>query len=202
MNTAADQPSPFFYLTLVHLHDQTADLLPLLPHLLPWKPIVQAYRQLKVHHWVLQRQADISVQENHATVRLNISFLSVNMGSGARVYLKEALGILQQIQTAVAAVVLLRNSAVGAPHVVLCKETRGPPADLPLYLQVAEQRTSTNRQLMIKHPSNSTAEGESYQKRWQVKPVLNEFWTVTLFFFKNKLAWRSRTLLLSERQMR
>lgn len=91
---------------------------------------------------------------------------NVIMGSGACVYLKEALGILQQIQTAVAAVVLLRNSTVGAPHGVLCKETRGPPADLPLYLQVAEQRTSTNRQIMIKHPSNSTAEGDSCQKRW------------------------------------
>lgn len=87
------------------------------------------------------------------------------MGSGACVYLKEALGILQQIQTAVAAVVLLRNSTVGAPHGVLCKQARGPPADLPLYLQVAEQTTSTNRQFMIKQPSNSTAEGDSYQKR-------------------------------------
>lgn len=167
MNAAGAQPSSFFHLTLVHLHDQTADLLPLLPHLLPWKPIVQAYRQLKVHHWVLQRQADISVQENHATVRLNITFLknfcfvwlwdgfrslerkrNVIMGWDACVYLKEALGILQQIQTAVAAVVLLRNSTVGAPHVVLCKQTRGPPADLPLYLQVAEQinQSSVNDQ--------------------------------------------------------
>lgn len=179
MNAAAAQPSPLFNLTLAHLHDQTADLLPLLPHLLPWKPIVQAYWQLKVHHWVLQRQADVSVQENHATVCLNISFLknfcfvwlwgrfrslerkrNVIMGRGACVYLKEALGILQQIQTTVTAVVLLRNSTVGAPHGVLCKQTRGPPADLPLYLQVAEERTSTNRQFMIKDPSNSTAEGD------------------------------------------
>lgn len=90
---------------------------------------------------------------------------NVIIGSDACVYLEEALGILQQIQTAVAAVVLLRNPTVGAPHVDLCKQTRGPPADLPLYLQVAEESTSTNRQLMIKHPSNSTAEGDSYQKR-------------------------------------
>lgn len=55
-----------------------------------------------------------------------------------RLYLQEALGVLQQVQAAVAAVVLLGNPAGGAPHAVWGEETRRPPADLPLHLQVAE----------------------------------------------------------------
>lgn len=60
-------------------------------------------------------------------------------------YLQEALCVLKQVQSTVAAVVLLRDSAVGAPHVVRPKETRRPPPDLPLHLQVAaddEEETS------------------------------------------------------------
>lgn len=144
---------------------------------------------------------DASIQENHATVWLNISFLGnfcfvwlwdrfrslegktkVIMGSDVCVYLKEALGILQEIQTTVAAVVLLRNSTVGAPHRVLCKQTRCPPADLPLHLQVAEERTSIKHQLRIKHPSNSTVEDDSYWKKCKLNVFLNEFWTVAMFF--------------------
>lgn len=59
---ASSASSSSFRLTLVHLHYQTADLFPLLPHLLPWEPVVQAYRQFKVHHRVLRSQSDASVQ--------------------------------------------------------------------------------------------------------------------------------------------
>lgn len=58
-----------------------------------------------------------------------------------RAYLQEALGVLQQVESTVAAVVLLRNSAVGAPHAVGREETRRPPPDLPLHLQVAKDST-------------------------------------------------------------
>lgn len=63
-----------FSLTLVHLHDQPADLFPLLSHLLPWEPVVQAYRQLKVHYRVLRSQSDISVQSRDTSVPLSFSF--------------------------------------------------------------------------------------------------------------------------------
>lgn len=53
-------------------------------------------------------------------------------------YLQEALGVLQQVQATVAAVVLLRDPAVGAPHAVRRELTRRPPPDLPLHLQVAK----------------------------------------------------------------
>lgn len=142
----------------MHLHDQTADLFPLLPHLLPWEPVVQAYRQFKVHHRVLRSQSDVSDQSRDATAQLNFTSLKETSGvvrlrdrvvsldldavrgSGVRTYLQEALGVLQQVQPAVAAVVLLRNPTVGAPHGVGREETRRSPADLPLHLQVAEQR--------------------------------------------------------------
>lgn len=69
--------------------------------------------------------------------------MGAGRGSGACAYLQEALGVLQQVQSAVAAVVLLRNPAVGAPHGVWREQTRRSPADLPLHLQVAEGRKSS-----------------------------------------------------------
>lgn len=52
-------------------------------------------------------------------------------------HLQEALGVLQQVESTVAAVVLLRNSAAAAPDAVRREETRRLPAHLPLHLQVA-----------------------------------------------------------------
>lgn len=63
-------------------------------------------------------------------------------GSAVCAYLQEGLGVLQQVQPAVTAVVLLRNPTVGAPHGVGHEETRRSMADLPLHLQVAEERKS------------------------------------------------------------
>lgn len=67
------------------------------------------------------------------------------------VYLQEALHVLQQVQTTVAAVVLLRNPTVGAPHVVRREQTGRRPPDLPLHLQVAEHRQDTSRTDVSEH---------------------------------------------------
>lgn len=79
--------------------------------------------------------------------------MDVIRGSDVCAYLQEALGVLQQVQAAVAAVVLLRNPTVGAPHGVWREEARRSPADLPLHLQVAEERKSRVIYLIIKHSS-------------------------------------------------
>ena len=64
-------------------------------------------------------------------------------------YLQEALGVLQQVQATVAAVVLERNPTVGAPHAVEREQTRRPPPDLPLHLQVAEDHNLTQLRNLV-----------------------------------------------------
>lgn len=56
-------------------------------------------------------------------------------------YLQEALGVLQQVEAAVAAVVLLGDPAAGALHGVGGEEAGSPPPHLPLHLQVAADTT-------------------------------------------------------------
>lgn len=53
------------------------------------------------------------------------------------VYLQEAVSVLQQVESTVAAVVLLRDSTAAALHTVGGEETRCTPPHLPLHLQVA-----------------------------------------------------------------
>lgn len=60
-------------------------------------------------------------------------------------YLQEALGVLQQVNPTVTAVVLLRHAAVGAPHGVGREQTGRPPPDRPLHLQVAEDNHRNHR---------------------------------------------------------
>ena len=75
--------------------------------------------------------------------------MDVVQGSDMCAYLQEALGVLQQVQPTVAAVVLLRNPTIGAPHGVWREETRRSAADLPLHLQVAgERKQFTNNQTL------------------------------------------------------
>lgn len=52
-------------------------------------------------------------------------------------YLQETLHVLQQVEAAVAAVVLKRNSAVRVLHLICTEVPRRAAANLPLWLQVA-----------------------------------------------------------------
>lgn len=47
-------------LTLVHPHDQTSNLLALLSHPLPRKPVGQTQREVEVHDGILQSQSEVS----------------------------------------------------------------------------------------------------------------------------------------------
>lgn len=73
---------------------------------------------------------------------LLIQTASTQNQENPRVYLQEALDVLQQVEPTVAAVVLQRDSAGGAPHGVRGEEPGRGPADLPLHLQVAEHSRS------------------------------------------------------------
>lgn len=109
-------------------------------------------------------------------------------------YLQEALGVLQQVQAAVAAVVLLRNPTVGAPHGVWREEARRSPVDLPLHLQVAEERKSRFSQLIIKNSSISTVGDDSEQKRLHLKPnttISSIIGSERCFIFLKQTSWRS-----------
>lgn len=61
-------------------------------------------------------------------------------------YLQEALGVLQKVKAAVAAVVLLGDPAAGALHSVGGEEAGRPPPHLPLHLQVAAGTTAILRE--------------------------------------------------------
>lgn len=58
-------------------------------------------------------------------------------GTSGTTHQQEALGVLQQVEAAVAAVVLLGDLAAGALHGVRGEEAGRPPPHLPLHLQVA-----------------------------------------------------------------
>lgn len=81
-------------------------------------------------------------------------------------YLQEALGVLQQVNPTVAAVVLLGNAAVGAPHGVGREQTGRPPPDCPLHLQVAEDNKRNHRykQLLLELRAALSLEMNTFTK--------------------------------------
>lgn len=58
-------------------------------------------------------------------------------------HLEEALHILQDVNSTVAEVILLRHTWAGAPHHVLPETPLSPLTHLPLHLQVPKTNTPT-----------------------------------------------------------
>lgn len=81
------------------------------------------------------------VHRSHLGQRHNHGGVTSGRLSGST-YLQEALGVLEQVEAAVAAVVLLGDPAAGAPHGVGREEAGRPPPHFPLHLQVAADATA------------------------------------------------------------
>lgn len=85
-------------------------------------------------------------------------------------HLEEALHILQDVDTAVAEVVLLRHSRTGALHQVLLKTPLAAFTHLPLHLQVPKQTDPT---ISIVPPLRTKI--IFHQENWTISSVFSHY---------------------------